>query len=213
MGFNIAAQVQATIKPAGVYLRFRDLLVCSNCEEAVVAVFDSMGNGQHNSPQGCGTDPTKLGWHLTRTYPLPPPSKCPAHTPDDLKRLYLQAANALKRGDPDASGAMSRKVVDVSTQTLLGEKSKDHKNIYSRIEALAENGALTPDLKDWAHEVRLGGADAAHDLDPFTQAEADELLNFAELYLIYVYSLPGRLKERRERAEREKATKADNAAD
>jgi hypothetical protein len=63
-------------------------------------------------------------------------------------------------------------------------------------------------LKDWAHQVRLGGADAAHDADPFTSAEAEELLDFAELYLTYVYTLPGRLKERRERAAKGKATTA-----
>jgi len=99
---------------------------------------------------------------------------------------------------------MSRKVVDVSTQQLLGEKSKDYRDIRGRIDALAADNKLTPDLKDWAHQVRLGGNDAAHDLDPFTPEEADELLNFAELYLTYVYTLPGRLKERRERAEKDK---------
>ncbi len=39
----------------------------------------------------------------------------------------------------------------------------------------------------------------------FTNKETDELLDFAELYLTYVYTLPGRLKERRERAEKGKA--------
>jgi len=69
---------------------------------------------------------------------------------------------------------------------------------------------LTPDLKDWAHQVRLGGADAAHDADPFTSTEAEELLDFVELYLTYVYTLPGRLKERRDRAQQEKAAMASN---
>ncbi len=117
----------------------------------------------------------------------------------------------MKRGDPDASGAMSRKVVDASTQQLLGEESKKYNNIQGRIDALAAANKLTPDLRDWAHQVRLGGNDAAHDLDPFTQEEADELLSFAELYLTYVYSLPARLKERRERAEKEKAAAAKSS--
>jgi hypothetical protein len=38
---------------------------------------------------------------------------------------------------------------------------------------------VTPDLKDWVRQLRLGGADAAHDLDPFTIEEANELVNFA----------------------------------
>ncbi len=52
--------------------------------------------------------------------------------------------------------------------------------------------------------MRLGGNEAAHDEDPYTQEEAEELLSFAELYLTYVYSLPGRLKARREKAAKAK---------
>jgi hypothetical protein len=181
-------------------------MVCTGCEEVLIGRFEKpLGLPGVQQPTQCPTDPRQSSFFLVKSYPAPAPSKCPDHTPDNLKRVFLQAANALKRGDPDASGAMSRKVVDVSTQVLLGEKAKAYSNIYQRIEALAANGALTADLKDWAHAVRLAGADAAHDLDPFTQEEADELLDFAELYLIYVYSLPGRLKERRARAEVEKA--------
>jgi hypothetical protein len=106
---------------------------------------------------------------------------------------------------------MSRKVVDVSTQQLLGEQAKNFGTIRDRIDALAAKNALTPDLKDWAHQVRLGGNDAAHDEEPYTREEAVELLDFVELYLTYVYTLPGRLKERRDRAENEKQTAGRSA--
>ena len=208
IGFDIAMEFRASAGPPNT-ARFREFMVCSNCEEVIIGIFDSTSL-RYNSPKACPTDPTKLGWHIVNTYPKPQPSKSPTHTPDDLKRIFLQAADAFKRNLPDASGAMSRKVMDVSTQQLvkqLSDQTKTFKTIYDRIEALANNGLLTPDLKDWAHQLRLGGADAAHDLDPFTPEEASELLDFAELYLTYVYSLPGRLKERRERAETEKAAK------
>ena len=156
-------------------------------------------------PTQCSTDPRQSNFILIGSYPEPLPSTCPDHTPDNLQRVFLQAANALKRGDPDASGAMCRKVIDGSTQSLLGDEAKNYPSIYSRIEALAARGALTPDLKEWAHQVRLGRADAAHDLDPFSQEEADELLDFAELYLTYVYSIPGR----RARAAAETAAKSE----
>ena len=204
-------QVPAERPPLGI-LRFRALMICSGCEEGVIGIFDyaSRQSRQSNnmSPLQCTMDPRTLGWNLATTYPQPALPKCPDFTPDELKRVFLQAANALRRRDPDASGAMSRKVVDISTQRLLGEESKKFGTINARIEALAAKGTLTPDLKEWAHEVRLGGNDAAHDLDPFTNDEADELLDFAELYLTYVYTLPNRLKVRRERAAQEKAAKA-----
>jgi hypothetical protein len=185
---------------------------CSSCEEAVVAIFEARPNTQANqpgnSPMSSSVDPTRVGWAMIDNYPKPQPSKCPSHTPDDLNRIFLQAVNAFKRGDPDASGAMSRKVVDVSTQQMLGDESKKFGTIQARIDALAKAGKLTDDLKAWAHEIRLGGNDASHDTDPFTMPEAEELLEFAELYLIYVYSLPTRLAERRARTAAEKAAAA-----
>jgi Domain of unknown function (DUF4145) len=71
-----------------------------------------------------------------------------------------------------------------------------HRNLGPRIDALAKAGRLTNDLQKWAHHVRLEGNDAAHDEDPFTGPEAEELLDFTELFLTYVYSLPGRLKDK-----------------
>ena len=206
IGFELSAQF-ADAKGFRGAQQVRAVMTCAGCQELVVGIFANPAGSRFATPMEVPGDPRQFKWVLMNTYPTPAPSRCPDHTPDNLKRVFLQAANALKRGDPDASGAMSRKVVDVSTQVLLGEKAKTYGNIYQRIEALAANGALTGDLKNWAHEVRLGGADAAHDLDPFTQEEADELLDFAELYLIYVYSLPGPLTERRARAEAEKAKK------
>jgi hypothetical protein len=208
IGFRLAAEFEATTKPTGIYRKFRVAMICTNCDEAVIGVFQTQEITPATStytPVNSLMDPTKLGWVLANSYPQPAPSKCPDYAPEYLKKIFLQAANALKRQDPDASGAMSRKVVDVSTQQLLGEESRKYNNIQGRIDALAAANKLTPDLKDWAHQVRLGGNDAAHDVDPFTQEEADELLDFAELYLTYVYALPGRLKERRDRAEKEKA--------
>jgi hypothetical protein len=124
----------------------------------------------------CSADPRQSNFILIGSHPEPLPSKCPDHTPDNLKRVFLQSANALKGGDPDASGTMSRKVIDVSTQSIFGDEAKNYPSIYSRIEALAARGALTPDLKEWAHQVRLGVGDAANELDPFTQEEADCLI-------------------------------------
>jgi hypothetical protein len=205
MGFQLLTQVEdreALSKSSTS--RFRAVMTCAGCPELLIGIFLKTHASNFRSPMDTPGDPREVGFTLERVYPQLAPSKCPDHTPDGLKRIFLQAANASKRGDPDASGAMSRKVVDNSTQLLLKEKTKDYRTIYDRIEALASNGTLTPDLAKWAHEVRLGGADAAHDLDPFTPEEADELLDFAELYLIYVYSLPERLRLRREKAAKEK---------
>jgi hypothetical protein len=171
------------------------LATCSGCEAGVLLVFGHNADvsAQHQSPANCPSDPRVWGYVLNLVLPAPKPSHAPDHLPDPLPNLFLQAADALKRSSWDASGAMSRKTVDVCTKLLMKEEAKQYRDMKPRIDALAASGALTPQLKEWAHQVRLDGNDAVHDEDPFTKDEAEELLDFTELFLTYVYALPGRL--------------------
>jgi hypothetical protein len=178
---------------------------CNKCQGGHVVEYHIQVNYHVGSPGGCDADPSSLGFSIVKSYPGKMPSAAPAFVDPPLDKYYLQAADALRSGHPDASGAMSRKVVDVSTQKLLGEDAKKFGTIQKRIDELAARNALTPQLKDWAHVVRLEGNDASHDEDPYTQEEADELLSFVELYLTYVYALPGRLEARRKQAAEDKA--------
>jgi len=206
MGFTAVGEYKIAAPGAQFLTFFR----CHKCQEGLVVHYVMTINHGHGSPSSCPADPGDLGFQTLDMYPKKTPVRIPSHAPDPLGRYFQQAFDSCRRGDHDASGAMSRKVVDVSTQKLLGEEAKKFGNIRDRIDALASKGALTSDLKDWAHQVRLGGNDAAHDEDPYSKEEAEELLDVAELYLTYVYTLPGRLKERRDRAAAEKAGKKAN---
>ena len=55
-------------------------------------------------------------------------------------------------------------------------------------------------MKEWAHEIRCLGADAAHDEDPFTENEAKSLQPFTELFLTYAFMLPGMLDAKKKDA-------------
>jgi len=206
IGFSSVGEYRI-VGPGAEFLAF---FRCNKCQGGLIIRYQQQVNHGYQSPGACPADPVELGYIVRDMYPTKAPTRAPSHTPDPLARYFQQASDGHRRGDHDASGAMSRKVVDVSTQRLLGEESKKYGNIRDRIDALAAKGALTGDLKDWAHQVRLGGNEAAHDEEPYSKEEAEELLGFAELYLTYVYTLPGRLKERRERAAAEKAVKSSN---
>lgn len=179
-------------------MRFRVVMVCQACEEVIVGLFERTLGADvlSGSPAECPANPTDYGFSLTDTYPKPALVRAPEYINDQLKSYYMQAVENVKRRW-DASGAMSRKVVDVSVKQLLKDEATKYRTMNDRIDALAKRGRLTEDLRTWAHEVRLGGNDAAHDEDPFTKEEAAELLDFVELYLTYVYTLPGRLAARR----------------
>jgi hypothetical protein len=202
VGFNIVAEQERSSTIEDDYrndLRiWYDLAICSKCGWAVIAVFSHMESNHPKlpSPQQCPSDPENWGFKLMVVWPRLRPSRVPDHLPEPLPNIFLQAEKARKRGDWDASGAMSRKTLDVATKLLMRDVAGQHRNLGPRIDALAKAGRLTNDLQKWAHHVRLEGNDAAHDEDPFTGPEAEELLDFTELFLTYVYSLPGRLKDK-----------------
>ena len=67
---------------------------------------------------------------------------------------------------------MFRKSLDVGLRYLAPDAKG---NLIKRIKYCAENGFLTPALAEWSHHIRIEGNDAAHDGDPFTVEEAEEL--------------------------------------
>jgi hypothetical protein len=175
------------------------LFSCNRCQGGLVIEYVWKVDYGPKDPSQCNGDPSQLGYNVVTYYPNPTPTNLPSHVPDALGHYFTQASEAFHNRHYDASGAMSRKVVDVSTQKLLGEDAKKFGTINARINELASRGLLTVELKDWAHQIRLDGNEASHDEKPYTEDDAKELVGFAELYLTYVYSLPGRLKDKRER--------------
>jgi hypothetical protein len=125
---------------------------------------------------------------LIGEYPEALAVEAPRYLPGNIERFYIQAANSLKSGSHDASAMMSRKVLEVAVKTL---NPQGNGTLYKRIEQLHTSGQITDDLKDWAHIIRDDGNDAAHEEEPVSPEFASELLSFAELFLMYTFTMPG----------------------
>jgi hypothetical protein len=121
----------------------------------------------------------------------------PENIPEQLSGLLSQAIRCLRQAAWDAAGMTFRKVIDVSTKLLDPSLSK--KALAFRIDDLENSGKLTSDIKDWAHEIRLDGNDAAHEDDPFTREQAEALHSFVDAYLRYIYTLPKMVERSRHR--------------
>jgi len=106
----------------------------------------------------------------------------------------MQAVDCLQRKNFDASGMMFRKTLDIATKSLGANPSK---KLKSRIDELKNNQKITFDMAEWAHQIRIDGNDAAHEDELFTQEAAEALKDFTELLLMYTFTLPGMLAERK----------------
>jgi hypothetical protein len=61
------------------------------------------------------------------------------------------------------------------------------------VEFLADKGFVPPGGKDWVDHIRKRGNDATHEIALMTQADAEELVIFAEMLLKFIFEFPNRI--------------------
>jgi hypothetical protein len=165
---------------------------CQVCGEGIVAKFQTANPSFINAwvaSQG-STQHVKL----IQYWPSQIDTKAPEHVPQNITSFYSQAMDNLDRKNYDAAGTMFRKSLDIALKHL---DPSGKGTLQQRIDKLPAAVAITPAMKEWAHQIRELGNDAAHEEDPFTEDEATTLQAFTELFLTYTFTLPGMLEARK----------------
>lgn len=111
---------------------------------------------------------------------------------EHLDELRREAWSNHHGGAFRSAVVMARAAVQRGVRQLGGEGP----NLYKEIDDLHEKSIITTDLKDWAHEVRLAAAEAAHpeELGSVSEQDAAESLAFMDAFLEYAIALPARRK-------------------
>ncbi len=169
-------------QPNGSKILNFDTLKCGNCA-SFVQVFWSGGSGAH--------DYRVMPWPLRI-------DKYPDYWPEAIGRYWLQARRSLTDKNWDAAAVMARSAL----QLALREKEAKGNNLKEEIDDLSSKGILPPIMKEWAHNVRELGNDSAHPKpnQPATDPkDSKDIVQFLDYFLEYLYSLPKRIKDYRER--------------
>jgi len=120
----------------------------------------------------------------------------PEALPDSVKTAYDQAVKSLNASLFEPCVLMCRKCLEAVCKTL-GVQGRGLNKLLSR---LSETGQIDSRLLNWAHEIRLVGNEAAHDIEtPVTKENARDVLDFTEAILIYIFSLTKRFESFRAR--------------
>lgn len=121
--------------------------------------------------------------------------------PKSVKTAYDQAAKSLNASLFEPCVLMCRKCLEAVCKTL----NAHGRDLSKRLASLSESGHIDSRLLSWAHEIRLVGNEAAHEMEiPVTKQDARDILDFTEAILIYVFSLTKRfdsLKTRRTKSD------------
>lgn len=116
--------------------------------------------------------------------------------PDSIKLAYDQATRSFSASLFEPCVLMCRKCLDATCKNL-GAKGNDLK---AKLQSLFDDGQIDSRILNWAHEIRLIGNEAAHDSDiNITKSDAQDVLDFTEAILIYLFSLTARFKAFRDR--------------
>ena len=156
------------------------LATCLVCERSVVATV---------SVQGRLSDAKAREIHVLAMEPRPQDTAAPKYTPENVDRFYRQGMENVSK-NWDAAGTMFRRALDAGLKKRWPDEQG---SLFARIDKVSEQGGLTPDMKEWAHQIRLIGNDAAHEEAPIDRRQAEDIATFTRLFLLYTFTLPGML--------------------
>ena len=172
------------------------LFVCRRCTEGVVAQLETF---RDTPPSAHDVVLTTAEFQLMKVDPKPQPISVPEHLPEHIARDYKEAADSLRRRSFTLAGMGFRKVLLRATTALAAASTEitftKRETLQSRIDTLAHHHLITPAMCEWAHQIRDDGNDANHEEDVvFEQSDAEQMQAFTELFLIYAFTLPERVK-------------------
>ncbi|AJJ25266.1 HEPN domain protein [Yersinia enterocolitica] len=166
--------------------------LCRSCGNPVSA---NVGSPHGQSPidfvrQGSDDSiPGSQQFILFDFFPKAATHAAPDNCSERASKFFVEAKENLQRGNYETSVMLCRKVIDIATREILGEES-NKEQLSQRISMLYGKGKITEQMKDWAHIVRIDSNGAVHSDEAFTKDEAEEVIGFTEVFLIYSFTLP-----------------------
>ena len=178
-------------------LYWNTLFVCRKCENGIVVVFSPNAIG--STPQGYNGDPRDNGFEVRNIYPASQEIEAPDALPEDIESDYKEAEDSFARKKFTSAGMMFRRVLDIATKRLA--PGHEGKKLYNRIEWLAGEYKITPELHELAHFIRDDGNTANHEDKKFSEADARQMKDFTRLFLMYTFTLPKLVEDARRKDE------------
>jgi len=172
-------------------------MTCNHCGEPIALVVEAMRAPDQQETSISGKEgwmfPQRLPVSVLDTYPAPPVPDAPADAPERIAQTFIEAQQDLHVERYETCEMLCRKVLDLAT----GNLKPNIDSLSARINALRQDGTITPAMADWAHIVRMDGNESVHSEDETTPERAKELVSFTRAFLLYAYTLPAMVAKRR----------------
>ena len=129
------------------------LASCNRCAGPLTAVLSTLrGEGWHSLHQ-TGDLLTNSHVRVEAVFPVAAPVDIPAHLPEAVAQTFREAAESRKRKAHNAACAMYRRAMEQGLKAFSPDV--EAWKLERRIDTLAAQHRITPELQAWAHELRL----------------------------------------------------------
>ena len=138
-------------------------------------------------------------WPLVR-------ENAPKELPEGVQRAFDEALRCFGAQAWNGALCMCRRAIQ---DALIDLGAPPKANLPTQLEALVESRKITPALKEWADQARIGGKLAAHgtggdewgepEQEWAEQSDADAVIDFCRSFFEYAYVMKERLRERQKR--------------
>lgn len=114
--------------------------------------------------------------------------------PDEVKKAMTEAERCLSVKAPNACGTMARRAMSA----LCQDKEAKGKDLYEQLLDLRTRHIITPDLWEWAEELRVVGRSGAHpEWEDVSPDDAEYAVKFLREIIKYVYVNPSERAEKK----------------
>ena len=163
-------------------MRHYALAFCASCGGGILAISDLRDENQLNG---------------RIEYIYPSQQHVAEELPERTKNYLSQAITSLHA--PDGAVMLAGSAVDA----MLKDKNLEEGTVYTRIDQAVEQGILTQEMGDWAHEVRLGSNRPRHadrENPHVTREQAEQAIEFTRTLGHILYVLPRRVEKGKAKA-------------
>ena len=112
------------------------------------------------------------------------------HLPKDISDLYEEIRKATAVGAYTSAVLSCRKIL----MHIAVEKGADSgESFVAYVEYLVKNHFAPPGSQAWVDKIRDRGSEANHEIKIMIRDEAEELINFVEMLLKFIYEFPAKI--------------------
>lgn len=114
------------------------------------------------------------------------------NVPQDIFLLYHEARKCCKELCYTASVLVCRKIL---MNLAVNQGAKEWQKFIEYIEYLSDRWYIPPNGKWWVDHIRKKGNEATHEIQHMTKQDAEDLINFTQMLLVFIYEFPSRVPQ------------------